>query len=485
MNFNPDPGGGGGKNTSSALPVTSTWAGGKENAESDIVKMRSFEEIIADASANRNILEIHLKKNLNEENPSIKPANLTFDQIGELLFDLLKIKSEDCLRFNFSSYRYDRREVTMKPNVDISPYIKTVSDFYGHTVTTSRQSSNILRVSFRNVPLNVPDEEIIHLCGFYGTPINNRVEYEKLTNSKCAGLIGSTRFVDMKMNQGASFMNYYWMEGPLPGDQGCRITVLHSGQDRQCAHCLKTMSSGCPGQGQGRVCKSLGTIKTRIIDYMSEINKINGYDSLKSAYLRKFPSLHNNKMSPTMEEDIDADSGDSKVDSDSEGNKDEKISQLEKELEEATKNHQKLFQAKRSSDLAKSKINTATSGLDMFLIENLKRSDFDEFDSSFKFLVSQYSALLYTPNYYSVKQDSQEIILSDELFSNILKSDPELANPLDIFKNHLRTKLSIDLSVRRERRNSTGQARPRLLSNKTKRAEDDTIASRSKIARPT
>ena len=56
MSNNPDPGGGGGKNTSSALPVTSTWAGGKENAKSDTVKMRSFEEIIADASANRNMV---------------------------------------------------------------------------------------------------------------------------------------------------------------------------------------------------------------------------------------------------------------------------------------------------------------------------------------------------------------------------------------------------------------------------------------------
>ena len=252
MSDNPDPGGGEDKvtqvgNPSSALPVTSVWAGDKEKAMRDTVKMRTFEEIIADATANRNILEIHLKKNLDDENPNSKPANLTFDQIGELLFDHLKIKSEDCLRFNFSSYRYDRREVFLKPNVDITPYLKTISDFYGHTVTTVRQSSNIIRVSFRNVPLNVPDEEIVNLCSFYGTPLNNKVEYEKLTNTKCAGLVGSTSFVDMEMNPGSSMMNFYWMEGPLPGDQGCRITVLHSGQDRQCSHCLKTLSDGCPG----------------------------------------------------------------------------------------------------------------------------------------------------------------------------------------------------------------------------------------------
>lgn len=491
MSDNPDPGGGGDKVTqlshqSSALPVTSVWAGDKEKAKRESVKMRSFEEIIADATANRNIMEIHLKKNLDEENPNVKPANLTFDQIGELLFDHLKIKSEDCLRFNFSSYRYDRREVILKPNVDITPYLKTISDFYGHTVTTVRQSSNIIRVSFRNVPLNVPDEEIVHLCSFYGTPLNNKVEYEKLSNVKCAGLTGSTRFVDMEMNPGSSMMNFYWMEGPLPGDQGCRITVLHSGQDRQCSHCLKTLSGGCPGQGQGKVCKSLGTKMTRMIDYMAEIKINRGYESLKTAYLMKFPAINSKKAAVTMEEELEVDSDEKEnpVNSKIIDQKNIAISELEKDLEERQKLFdQKLFSTKRSSDLAKNKISTATTGLDMFLVENMKKPDFDEFNSSFNFLISQYSALLYTPECYTVEEESGEVVLADKLFENILSSNPDLAKPLDSFKKHLKTKLAFDLSVRRERRNSAGQARPRLMSNKSKRAEDDINGSRSKIAR--
>ena len=139
--------------------------------------------------------------------------------------------------------------------------------------------------------MNVSDEEIIHLCNFYGTPINNLVEYERLNIKKLAGLVGSTRYVNMKMTPGKTFLNYYWMEGSLPGDQGCQITVPHSGQERQCSHCLRTMSGGCPGQGQGRVCKALGTDMCRMIDYMLEIKKSTGYESLKSAYIRKFPSL--------------------------------------------------------------------------------------------------------------------------------------------------------------------------------------------------
>ena len=250
-----DPGGGKSSivSGSNILPATSTWAGGRKSDEK--VKMRSFEEIILEAKSTRNILEIHLKKIVNDSEPNVKPSNLTFDQFGELLFDKLKISTEDCLRINYASYRYDTRELVLKPDVDISKYIVEVDNFYGHTVTTKRQSSNITRVSFRNVPLNVPDEEILHLCNFYGKPLNNYVEYEKLSNPRFGGISGATRFVDVEITPGKSFLNYYWMEGPLPGDQGCRITVLHSGQERQCSHCLKTSSGGCPAQGQGKVCK--------------------------------------------------------------------------------------------------------------------------------------------------------------------------------------------------------------------------------------
>ena len=36
--------------------------------------------------------------------------------------------------------------------------------------------------------------------------------------------------MDMQLTEGMCFENYYWMEGPLPGDVGKRIVVLHNGQ---------------------------------------------------------------------------------------------------------------------------------------------------------------------------------------------------------------------------------------------------------------
>ena len=244
-------------------------------------------------------------------------------KLGELLFDKLKLKSEDCLRFNFSSHRYDTREVILKPTVDLTPYIMEIDDFYGHSVVTKRQSSKVTRVSFRNVPLNVPDEEIIHLCSFYGKPTNNSVEYENIVNDKWGVLQGSTRFVDMEMSPGARFMNYYWMEGPLSGDRGCRITVLHSGQERQCSNCLRTMSNGCPGQGQGKVCKAQGVQMTRMTDYMTNLHKELGYESLKMKHLKSFPSL-GKKPSP-------GEMNDSEEDEDEVAD-DEEVTQLKQKL---------------------------------------------------------------------------------------------------------------------------------------------------------
>ena len=61
----------------SALPATADWAGGRVGASSEAPK-RSFEEIVADAKSNRNILEVNLKKNSTDE---VKPLNLSFDQI--------------------------------------------------------------------------------------------------------------------------------------------------------------------------------------------------------------------------------------------------------------------------------------------------------------------------------------------------------------------------------------------------------------------
>ena len=220
--------------------------------------MRNFSQIVEEEKTNRNILEIKLTKitSTDANGETFKPKHLSFDDIGEFIFDVLKINPEDCLSYDYNTGRYDSREIKFKPNINLDQYVRQEPlNFKDHLITTKKQLHGVTRVTFKNVPLNVPDEEILHLCLSYGVPIDNKVHHEMLTNARNKGMLGSTRYVDMKLNRGAALENYYWLEGPLQGDQGRRVLVLHAGQQQQCSHCLRKSSTGCPGGGNGKICE--------------------------------------------------------------------------------------------------------------------------------------------------------------------------------------------------------------------------------------
>ena len=301
----PPPGGGGGflsqtqylaRNIHPDQGASSVWI--DNSVSGGILTTRTFEQIIDDEQKYRNILEINLVKNdiVNSDGTTGKAKSLSFDDIGEFLFDTLNIDPENCISFNFSTGRYDQREIKFKSDVDISPYVRvTPVDFKDHLITVRKQRQNITRVTFKNVPLNVPDEEILNLCACYGKPAENKVQYERLNNIKGRGLTGSTRYVDMQLNKGVCFENYYWMEGPLPGDVGRRVVVLHNGQTTQCSHCLRRAGSGCPAMGLGKACELAGTPRAKMNTYMQGLRRSIGYVSMKIKYIEKqaqmFPSL--------------------------------------------------------------------------------------------------------------------------------------------------------------------------------------------------
>ena len=113
----------------------------------------------------------------------------SFDYIATFLFDELQIKPEDCLRFNYTLGRYDSREVMFKPGVNLSPFIGSF-EFKGHEITTRKQRNNVTKVTFKNVPLNIPNEELLHLCETYGKPVDHVVHYELLHNIRNRGMTG-------------------------------------------------------------------------------------------------------------------------------------------------------------------------------------------------------------------------------------------------------------------------------------------------------
>ena len=166
---------------------------------------------------------------------------------------------------------------------DASPYLGNYI-FMEHEIITRRQRSNVTKVTFKNLPLNIPDEEILHLCETHGMLVDFTVHYERLTNDKNRGMMGGTRFVEMELFKGASFNNFYWLEGPLPKDTGCRVTVQHAGQIQQCSICLKIATQGCPGKGNGRACTALKVPRSTMKNYMQFLKYKHGYRSLKAKY---------------------------------------------------------------------------------------------------------------------------------------------------------------------------------------------------------
>ena len=86
----------------------SAWAG--NSVPGGNMKTRTFAQIIQDEKNQRNIIEIQLNRIVTNDSD---PKSLTYEDIGELLFDVLQINPDDCISFNFNTGRYDHREVKL------------------------------------------------------------------------------------------------------------------------------------------------------------------------------------------------------------------------------------------------------------------------------------------------------------------------------------------------------------------------------------
>ena len=157
-----------------------------------------------------------------------RPMNITTEDLGELLFYVVKLKVEHCAGLSLTTQRYDTKAILLKPNVDSNIYTTPAPlEIKGHEITIYKKRTDTTKVTFKNVPWDIPDEEIINLCEVYGTPLDNILNYEPMPRAY-RGLRGPTRSVDITMKPGKQFVTLYWMEGPLADDKASRVTVLHT-----------------------------------------------------------------------------------------------------------------------------------------------------------------------------------------------------------------------------------------------------------------
>ena len=131
---------------------------------------------------------------------------------------------------------------------------------------------------------------------------------------------------------------------------GGGVTVLHHGQPQQCSHCLKLSTTGCPGGGNGKLCHYLGTERAKMSVYMESLRLQDKYIPLKTRYLeqqaRAFPVLGNKASIDEKEDNIDI-HDDAEVEVENQvlpisplEERDEKIENLQKELEKLRKEAQ-------------------------------------------------------------------------------------------------------------------------------------------------
>ena len=147
---------------------------------------KRYAEIITNAeevAKGRQSIIIKLNKIQDIDNSDNTVPNLSHEEIGDLIFDTLKIKPDDILGIDLYTGRYDTRELIVKANADVSSLVNKKIEFKRHLVEVLGTNKRKTTVYFKYVPLNIPDIELLNICMAYGEPVDGQVKREKVTFS--------------------------------------------------------------------------------------------------------------------------------------------------------------------------------------------------------------------------------------------------------------------------------------------------------------
>jgi hypothetical protein len=251
-----------------------------------IVK-RTYAEIMHEYNQNLNVLEISSQKIDFDTNTTNR--NISFADFSDFVLETLQVRPEDCVSYGHAEFGFNNKELKFRAGVDISSYCRSYT-FRGHTILVKRQGGRTVRVTFRDVPHFVLDEELRNIVETFGKAADDRVYYEP-GDGRMKGLVNvNTRHIDMELGN-MQMPNYFWLEGPNKGDSGARVSATYPRQERQCYNCLQ-MATACPGDGKGKVCgKELKTARASMDTYMSGLKQQFGFTTLKAQDSAEFPGL--------------------------------------------------------------------------------------------------------------------------------------------------------------------------------------------------
>ena len=283
--------------------------------------------------------------------------------------------------------------------------------------------------------------------------MNNKVNYENPTRNT-RGVPGSTRFVEMRMKPGMQFENYYWMEGPLSDDQGCRVTVLHAGQVQQCSHCLRRAPL-CPGGGNGKACESMKTPRGKLGEYMKYLKERYSYTSLKMQYMvEQFPALGDSNrggfgdiIEKDEQEDMEANQD--------QNNKDQLVSDMNVLKEQLTQAKAQIKIEQNKTAKAAKKLEHVEKVASQRIVETMSGDHFEDDSNHLTMLLA--TVIRHDDFEYDVNKDEVEPKHSSEFLKNIkdgCADIPDKEAKLTLVENKVLEKMK--RTVRRERRLSIG-----------------------------
>ena len=257
------------------------------NAERD-----AYEAIVKEAKDKRNILIISTKSASAE--PGKSP--MKNDDWGDLIFDAFGVKLEEVtgIGFNAGNKSVIAAEVHLKKEIDTTKYVGEIKVFNGMTFTATEEENASTKVTFKGVPLTVPNEELYHLIRSYGGRVlEEKVHYEAYVHTTPKGVPivvkSNTRYVQATFPPNKRMRRFYWLAGPLPKDPLRRIVAEHSGQlGRDCGHCLRNSADPidpCNYNGKTSACrKYFFEGRLTLSKYLKKLRDEDGYASLKSMY---------------------------------------------------------------------------------------------------------------------------------------------------------------------------------------------------------
>ena len=377
-----------------------TYASATKGRFSEEVK--KYAEFVSKEKLARNLIEIKFVKNKKDDSSKI-PRNVSLEVISEYVFVELGLKPEDILEIDLNTGRFDTKQILLKPEVDseklTSEFPNTFDDY---VITINKLTKTNTKITFKNVPAYIPDLEILNLCALYGK-VEGEIKRERISMKTSQGIVNlptSTRSVMMNLDPGKTFNNFYWIDGPLQGDQGRRITVLHAGQPQQCSFCLKNIDTGCLGMGNGKRCEEVGGKRTRMSEYMNDFKAKTGYQSIKEKYMISLKMVSDKLESDmvTSPEDMDkyiAETDDLEIVDDQNPfqgfvspiqQRDEKINELTEQIDKLKSEVPNLEEAKvnlekESTELKKvnndntRKVNKAREVIEVQLLEMISKGE--------------------------------------------------------------------------------------------------------------